>query len=170
MEASLFDQFWSAYPADLCNRKGSRQEARKKWDKIPVETQSQILINMREMMRVDRKVKKSGANMAQWVWPMVTTWLNQARWEDIYDIKQSADLPIDVSKCDCGNNANIKGQCWDCYDKAKKEKGYNGEYDLRSIFIKNGLLHDESKKERTKRCKEFLRSKGYLGSVIPDRS
>jgi hypothetical protein len=165
MKTEQFEVFWQTYPADLCNRKGSRQEAEKKWNKIDAEIQSQIIINMRELMRVDRKVKKSGAGRAEWVWPMATTWLNQARWNDIQDIKQSADMPTDSRKCECGNNADHKSQCWDCYSKDRPDN--NG---LKDIFIKNGLLHEESKAERTKRCKDFLRQRGYLGAVIPDRT
>jgi hypothetical protein len=165
-EPSQFEVFWQTYPADLCNRKGSRQEAEKKWNKIDAETQGQIIINMRELMRVDRKVKKSGAGRAEWVWPMATTWLNQARWEDIADIKQSADMPTDSRKCDCGADAEITDKCWRCY-------GQNNPIDnwgLKDIFIKNGLLHEESKAERAERCKDFLRQRGYLGKVIPDRA
>ena len=130
-----FHIFWDTYPGDLCNRKGSRQEAEKKWDKIDDETQAQVIINMRELMRVDRKVKKTGAGRAEWVWPMATTWLNQARWQDIQDIKQSADMPVDNRKCDCGNDADHLDKCWDCFDKASPDTRHN----LKDIFIKNGL-------------------------------
>ena len=148
-----FSVFWETFPADLCNRKGSRQDAEKKWNKIDATTQDQIIINMRELMRVDSKVKKSGAGRPEWVWPMATTWLNQARWEDIESIKQSADTPENRQKCGCGEPAQITNKCWDCYKSEEK-------YDLKEIFIKNELLHNESKAERTERCKEFLRQKG----------
>jgi hypothetical protein len=160
-----FTLFWETYPGDLCNRKGSRQESEKKWDKIDSSTQAQIIVNMRELMRVDRKVKKTGAGRAEWVWPMATTWLNQARWEDIQDIKQTADMPIDKRLCDCGNAVGHKNQCWECHDKDKPDK-----WGLKDEFIKNGLLHTESKQERAERCKDFLRQRGYLGTVIPERT
>jgi len=160
-----FTIFWETYPKDLCNRAGSKQEAQKKWDKIDKSLHEQIVVNMRELMRVDRKVKKSGANRPEWVWPMATTWLNQARWEDIESIKQSHEMPTDVRKCSCGHPAEITDKCWNCYDKNQMDK-----WGLKDEFIKNGLLHRESKAERTERCKEFLRQKGYLGSVIPERA
>jgi hypothetical protein len=161
-----FDVFWQTYPADLCNRKGSRQEAEKKWNKIDAEIQSQIIINMRELMRVDRKVKKTGAGRAEWVWPMAQTWLNQARWNDILDIKQSADMPTDSRKCDCGQPVQIINKCWTCYG----EDHPIDKWGLKDVFISNNLLHSETKQERSERCKDFLRQKGYLGTVIPDRT
>ena len=153
-----FNTFWQTYPSDLCNRKGSRKVAEEKWDKIDSETQEQILVNMRELMRTDRKCKKLNEFVPKW--PMVSTWLNQARWEDIHEIRQSAYMPIDKTMCACGEPAEIVNKFWDCY-------GYTNKWNLKDEFIKNNLLHTESKAERTVRCKDFLRSRGYLGRVIP---
>jgi len=160
-----FNTFWQTYPSDLCNRPGSKQEAQKKWDKIDKSLHEQIITNMRELMRVDRKVKKSGAGRPEWVWPMATTWLNQARWQDIESIKQSHDMPVDKTMCSCGQPAEITSKCWACHDKSQPDK-----WGLKDEFIKNGLLFQESKQERTERCKDYLRQKGYLGKVIPDRA
>ena len=158
-----FDIFWQTYPNDLCNRKGSRKVAEEKYNKIDSETQAQILVNMRELMRTDRQCKKMNEFVPKW--PMVSTWLNQARWEDIHDIRQSQDMPIDKTMCSCGEQAEITSKCWVCYDKDQPDK-----WGLKDEFIKNNLLHQESKEERTKRCKDYLRQKGYLGTVIPDRA
>ena len=156
-----FSTFWETYPKDLCNRAGSKQEAQKVWDKI-TEDKEQIIVNIRELMRVDRKVKKTSTNKSDWIWPMAVTWLRQARWQDIESIKQTADMPLDVKTCSCSKPVQIVNQCWDCY-------GYTNRWGLKDEFIKNGLLHDESKAERTERCKGWLRQKGYLGTVIPER-
>jgi hypothetical protein len=164
-----FNTFWGTYPKDLCNRPGSKQEAEKSWNKIGAEIQDQIIVNMRELMRVDRKVRKSGAGKPEWVWPMATTWLNQARWQDIESIKQTADMPEDGRKCDCGGLATHKNKCWTCYDENNPANAKRMS-ELKDVFIKNGLLHEETKEERTERCKTFLRQKGYLGTVIPDRA
>jgi hypothetical protein len=96
---------------------------------------------------------------------MASTWLNQARWEDIHDIKQSQDMPVDKTMCSCGKLADIKHKCWNCYER---DLPVTDRWNLKDEFIKNGLLHTESKQERTKRCKDFLRQKGYLGTVIPE--
>jgi hypothetical protein len=164
-----FSLFWETYPKDLCNRPGSRQEAEKSWNKIGSDIQAQIIVNMRELMRVDRKVRKTGAGRPEWVWPMATTWLNQARWQDIESIKQTADMPTDARECDCGNIAAHKGKCWACYDENNPANDLRMA-NLKDIFIKNGLLHEETRAERTERCKDFLRQRGYLGTVIPDRA
>ena len=66
-----FPIFWQTYPADLCNRKGSRKKASEIWAKIEESIQDQALKNMREMMRVDRKLRKAGEYVIKW--PMVTT-------------------------------------------------------------------------------------------------
>ena len=161
---SYFDTFWQTYPKDLCNRAGSKQEANKVWDKI-TEDKEQIIVNMRELMRVDRKVKKTSTSKSDWIWPMAVTWLRQARWQDIESIKQSHDMPVDKKMCSCGQPAEITSKCWVCHDKSQPDK-----WGLKDEFIKNGLLFQESKQERTERCKDYLRQKGYLGKVIPDRA
>lgn len=162
-----FNTFWLTFPGDLCNRKGSKQEAEKKWNKIDKNLHEQIIVNMRELMRVDRKVKKTGAGRPEWVWPMAQTWLHQARWQDIDSIKQSHDMPIDKRKCSCGNDAAHLTQCWLCYEKENPDEW---EQRRRDEFIKNRLRHKESASERVDRCRDFLRSKGYLGPIIPDRA
>ena len=53
-----FTTFWETYPTDLCNRKGSRKQAEDVWNKINPSEYGQIVINLRELMRVSRKVKK----------------------------------------------------------------------------------------------------------------
>jgi len=55
--------------------------------------------------------------------------------------------------------------CWECWENSQPDK-----WGLKDEFIKNGLLFQESKQERTERCKDYLRQKGYLGKVIPDRT
>ena len=168
MEADLFDQFWSAYPNDLCNRKASKKKAKESWDKLDPEIQQRVVTNIREMIRADRAAKKANEFVPRW--PMVATWLNQERWEDIVDIRQRTDKPESYAKeCKCGSPAEHINQCWSCYDKDSaiyKQK----IADLKGVFIKNGLLHSETKAERADRCKDFLRSKGYLGSLIPERA
>jgi hypothetical protein len=151
-----FNVFWITYPADLCNRKGSRQDAEKKWDKIDATTQEQIIINMRELMRVDRKVKKSGAGKPEWVWPMATTWLNQARWQDIENIKQSADMPEHKSKCSCGDPAQITNKCWACYESTSPQHKAHMNF-MYSQLVKRGLGKNagESKEDWIKRCREY---------------
>ena len=151
-EKDMFEQFWKTYPIDLCSRRGSKPKAKKIFDSIDEEMKKQIIVNMRELMRVDRAVKKAGDFVSRW--PMVTTWLNGERWEDICDIKQSHQMPVDRRKCSCGADTEIVDKCWACHDLVDPAVAKRKQI-LKDKFIENGLFHDESKEDRTKRCREF---------------
>jgi len=162
MSEKDFGLFWSTYPSDLCNRKGSRKVAEQKWDKLDAEVQQQILVNLRELMRVDRKLKKMGEFVAKW--PMVSTWLNQERWQDIVDIRQSEDMPVECSKCACGQPTNIGRLCWTCYEKLNPT-----DFTLQKAALRNAGLtkrEGETRQEWNLRCKEYCLPKGGLGRLI----
>ena len=154
-----FTVFWSTYPADLCNRKGSRKKAEIIWDKLTTEIQDQILVNMRELMRVDRKCRKAGEFVPRW--PMVTTWLNGERWEDITDIKQSHEMPAtEKTKCNCGAFAEVRGgECFNCFYKRTGLKKENDSF-LNGHLIKIGFgrREGETRAEWNKRCREHATS------------
>jgi len=161
-----FNTFWETYPADLCNRKGSKTMAEKSWNKIDSTLYEQIIINMREMMRADRKVKKTGAGKPEWIWPMAVTWLNQSRWDCMEDIKQSADIHADVRECSCGKPAQIVNECGDCFDE---RTGYKKARDKRLLAnlaaIGLARIEGETRPEWNARCKAYITKKGGLGGV-----
>jgi hypothetical protein len=152
-----FNIFWDTYPKDLCNRKGSRKKAEDQWNKLSTEVQDQIVVNLRELIRADRAVKKGGEFVARW--PMVTTWLNGELWEDIHDIRQSDSLPVDKRKCSCGEDAAVKNQCYACYEggseshKARMQMLYN-----ELLRIGMGIKDGETKQQWHARCRDFARS------------
>ena len=152
-ETDKFEVFWQTFPADLCNRKGSKKKARIQWDKLTPDIHAQIIINMRELIRVERRLKKSNEFVPKW--PMVTTWLNGERWADIEDIRQSESMPAQVArKCTCGSDAAINGKCWPCHDSNDPKRKAHMKY-LYSHLISIGLGKnpDESKEDWIARCK-----------------
>ena len=170
-EVDLFTQFWSAYPKDLCHkRKGGLPVARTSWEKMKNDAgvvmnddeKQHVLICMREMMRYDRGLLKRGEKVDRW--PHASTFLNQERWRGIEDIRPGDNHGNRPDMCACGAPTGITNQCWDCY----KRDNPGNDFDLKGEFIKNELMHNESTAERKERCKDWLRQKGYLGTIIPE--
>ena len=80
-----FETFWTSYPSDLCKKKrGSKQVARKSFDKInPDEAEfKRIMANMRAQIKADRMDKDA------YRWPFVSSYLNQARYDDFIEPTQ----------------------------------------------------------------------------------
>ena len=157
IEKDNFEVFWQSYPADLCNRKGSKAKAKKIYEKFDVELQKQIITNMREMMRVDRAVKKAGEFVPKW--GMVTSWLGGERWEDIHDIRQSADMPKTEAK-ECKNDdchrpwKHATGYCWECYEKAFPNAPCFTLNDMKSQLINvEGIKPNGNRQEWIEECK-----------------
>lgn len=84
---SRFNEFWSVYP-----NKKSRQEAEKSWRKQKLDARADDLIaHVRLMSATDSDWKRGYA-------PMGSTYLNQARWEDIPKRPPSGAPPAAPSK------------------------------------------------------------------------
>ena len=121
-EENPFELFWQTYPLDLCTRRGSKAKAKVIFDKLDDEMKNKITIQLRELMRADRAMKKTGQFVSRW--PMVTTWLNGERWNDIDDLEPNKHREYAKKKCTCGADVEIADKCWGCYgekDKATKE-------------------------------------------------
>jgi len=162
-----FETFWQTYPSDLCNRKGSRKQAEQVWSKIDKSEYNQIIINMRELMRVDRKVKKTGASKSDWIWPMVTTWLRGERWADIEDIKQSDDMPVDKRLCECGEPVAVKDKCDSCF-YGERDKQHDKELYAHLISIGYKKEEGETQAEYNKKCREYHKT-SHLDSLYVSR-
>lgn len=84
---SRFDEFWLAYP-----NKKSKQEAEKSWRKQKLDARADALIaHVRLMADTDSDWLRGYA-------PMGSTYLNQARWEDVPKRPPSAAPPAAPSK------------------------------------------------------------------------
>lgn len=84
---SRFAEFWSAYP-----NKKSKQEAEKSWRKQKLDGRADDLIaHVRLMIATDSDWQRGYA-------PMGSTYLNQARWEDVPKRPPSAAPPAAPSK------------------------------------------------------------------------
>ena len=163
-EENPFELFWQTYPLDLCTRRGSKAKAKVIFDKLQEDMQKQVTINLRELMRADRALKKAGQFVARW--PMDTTWLNGERWHDIDDLKPSEARAVGAKTCQfCDQPTGWKNLCWDHYDEFNPNQAIIGADELKQRFIDNGLFHDETKAERTERCRQFAvpRLRAILG-------
>ena len=161
-----FNLFWESYPVQLCNRKGSKKKALEIWEKIPESEYGKILTNMRELARADMKCKQMGGKRSDWIWPMVTTWLNGERWADITDLKQSADLEKLSQSCKCGKPVDFgpTKQCWGCYEKDHKPNLSANREALRKIGFT--MQDGESRADYNARCRAYCQQKGNLAKTI----
>jgi hypothetical protein len=165
-----FSTFWETYPVDLCNRRGSKKKAELIYDKLDDDVKKRAIVNMRELMRVDRALKKAGEFVPKW--PMVTTWLNGERWEDIADIRQSADMPKgDTRTCStdgCNGPVEWKTICWRCYDKLVNPDYHKKMQELANENRRTGcdIRADETPHEWYLRCRRFCVERGYKGGNL----
>lgn len=159
-----FDTLWQTYPRDLCNRKGSRKEAEKLWDKLDEKTQDQVIVNMREIMRVDRKLKKAGEFVSRW--PMVTTWLRQERFvSDMEDIRMSDEIPKGPKQtCSCGQLAVITRFCESCYEKRHPDPW---QATRKNELVRLGLASPGADKRAViAACREHLLKTGLMERTL----
>ena len=96
-----FEALWTSYPSDLCRKKrGSKLLAKKAFDKInPLEDEfKRIMGNMRAQIKADRMDKDS------YRWPFVSSYLNQARYDDfIMPSKEASTEELTVCSVDSCN-------------------------------------------------------------------
>ena len=98
-----FERLWVSYPADLCKgKRGGRQPAYKAFKKInPDEKEfNRIMANMKAMVKADRQDKDS------YRWPFVSSYLNQARYDDFILPAQERSTE-ELTIC-CTENCNEK--------------------------------------------------------------
>ena len=150
--------FWPLYPSDLAHgKKGPKSVALKSMLKIaPDEDMRQDIINkLRVLVRSAKTEKRCGKEPDRW--PFASTWINQERWTAVEDMKMPSTI-TDKRVCStdgCNRPVGWKTLCWSCYDDQNPNQAIVTAEDLKNRFIENGLFHDESKADRTKRCKEF---------------
>ena len=164
-----FNTFWLTYPSDLC-KKGSKKNAEIVWNRINPSEYSQILINLRELTRASRQVKKMGGQRSDWIFPHVVTWLRGERWHDIEDIKQSDEL-VDTRKCACGKNAEIVNECWSCHDE-RTGKGQRRKVEQYAQLCSIGLRksEEETNHDYYQRCRSHALKSPILEKALQGRA
>ena len=165
-----FDTLWKTYPMDLCSRKGSKKEALKSYDKLmkgleaeeAEKMHSKILTGLREWMRYDRSEVKQNRFVPKW--PMVSTWLNQERFE-LDDIPQSGDKPESTAReCKCGKPVAVGRLCNDCYDEVHPDPW---EKDRKERLSSLGILRGcKNKQDVIEACKNYNRQSGIMERTL----
>ena len=98
----MFNAFWFAYPTDLSrNKRGGKQNALKAFKKINPDQKEfyRIMENMKAQVRHDRKDKDA------YRWPFVSSYLNQARYDDVIGSEAERIDREDLKTC-CIENCN----------------------------------------------------------------
>ena len=131
-----FNALWLAYPSDLCNKKrGGKQNALKAFKKINPDEKEfyRMMENMKAQVRADRKEKEP------YRWPFVSSYLNQARYDDAIESEIDRKERVDLKTCcidGCGNDVHGPAfrQCADHVENAHSEL-------LTAAFKKTGLKY-----------------------------
>ena len=98
----MFAAFWFAYPTDLSrNKRGGKQPALKAFKKIDPDEKEfyRMMENMKAQVRHDRKDKDA------YRWPFVSSYLNQARYDDVIESEAVRMDREELSTC-CIENCN----------------------------------------------------------------
>ena len=95
---SQFDRFYQAFP----NKRG-KAAAKAKWEKMKYDNDiDNILAKLEVEKRWRAQQKALGAFCPEW--PMISTYVNQARWEDELESVDfaGAKTALDTATCKCG--------------------------------------------------------------------
>ena len=153
----MFTALWLAYPTDLCLKKrGGRQNALKAFKKINPDQAEfyRMMENMKAQVRADRK------NPDAYRWPFVSSYLNQARYDDAIE-SESERIQIEtLNECcikDCTNDVHGKSY------KYCAEHVPNAHSDLLSkAWKKTGIKYGS--KDFVNECKYLCRLR--LNNII----
>ena len=102
----MFNAFWFAYPTDLSrNKRGGKQNALKAFKKINPDQAEfyRMMENMKAQIRHDRKDADADR------WPFVSSYLNQARYDDVIESEVDRKERVDLKTCcieDCRNDVH----------------------------------------------------------------
>ena len=151
-----FDRWWQDLPKHhfTSQNKGSKAECRKEVLKLAPDEELRDKIDWytRELTLRTAKMKSMDIKVAGW--KHAVRLIRYRFFEDDLPSISTAREKVVSSKCACGADTYIVDKCWACHDLTDKAVAERKQM-LKDTFIKNGLLHDESKEERTKRCREF---------------
>ena len=163
----MFEKLWWSYPNDLCKgKKGGKQPALKALKKInPDEKEfKRIMLSLEAMKKAVRKDPDA------YRWAFVSSWLNQARYDDAMPDMQTVE-PLKKTKLNiCKNNG-----CSDTVHSNKEHLSSDFEYcakhipspkwdkRLRDAWKETGL--DMNSPTLVADCREHITKLGY-GSFI----
>lgn len=175
LEAELTKFFlfklWPVYPTDLCGdvrKKGPKGQAKKAFLKIPnidMDEAERILTNLKEQVRYDRKQKDPAR------WPYMTTYLNQARYDDEITCL-NADPEAPVSEIQTCSEEGCERECiGPRFNKCPEHwaKDHDPWIDMRKRKMEDlGLLPHtgETKTEYYERVKAWCKSHLDIADII----
>ena len=161
-----FEKWWFSLPKHhfTSNNKGSKARCLQEVKKLNPDQELRDKIDWytRELTLRTTRIKQEGMRVAGW--KHAERLIRYTFWIDELPSVSDSREKVESSMCSCGKKTQITNQCWDCYEKDHPRSDFN----LRGEFIRLGLMHNESTTERKERCRDWLRQKGYLGTVIPE--
>lgn len=149
----MFDALWFGYPTDLCrNKRGGKKPALTAFKKINPDSKEfyRMMENMKAQVRADRKSPDA------YRWPFVSTYLNQARYDDVIASESERVQKQDLKTCsvdDCNND--VHGQM---FSKCAFHAGDSGER-LKDAWKMTGL--DFKSPSFQKDCVNYCKDKGF---------
>jgi len=109
-----FETFWKSYPG---RSPGSKEAAFKSWQKRKDLPTIEILLE--NLTRQTKERAEAGEkNLFCPEWPMVTTYLNNGRWNDVYLKTETSETAVGwvCKKCHKKTNSLQAGMCHACYE------------------------------------------------------
>jgi len=149
-----FEKLWTQYPRDLCKgKRGGRQPAFKAFKKInPDDTEfERIMANMKAMIRADK------SDPDAYRWPFVSSYLNQARYDDF--IAPATERTARNLKTCCveGCRQDVHGSSFQhCSTHIPNAHGE----EIKQAWIRTGI--DTKSPTLTDDCREYCRSRMNL--------
>ena len=149
-----FETLWTSYPSDLCKKKrGSKLLAKKAFDKINPDEQEfkRIMMSMRAQIKADRMDKDS------YRWPFVSSYLNQARYDDY--IEPTKEIKSEELKR-CDHDGCLDRVIGSSFSVCSRHIPCQWDDKLREAWKKTKL--NRQSPTLAEDCRSYCKSKGYL--------
>lgn len=147
-----FNAMWFGYPTDLCKgKRGGKANALKAFKKVNPDEKEfyRMMENMKAQIRADRKDKDA------YRWPFVSTYINQARYDDVIESEQ-ARVTEKLKECSVeGCKDDVHGQMFDkcAFHTNSTDKALSDAWKATGIDFKSPSFRDD--------CLKYARSKGF---------
>ena len=151
----MFEKIWWSYPNDLCKgKKGGKQPALKALKKInPDEKEfKRIMLSLEAMKKADRKDPDA------YRWAFVSSWLNQARYDDAMpEMRDEVHEKREEKECkEEGCRESVLGTN---YSVCARHIPCRHDDRLRAAWLKTGL--DRNSPDFGTKCREYCRTRGW---------
>lgn len=165
-----FESWWLTLPKELftSQSKGSKAEAWIQVEKLAPdkELQEKIMWYTRERMLRDRKRRRQDIKIAPW--KHAVRLIRHRFWEDELPDTRPDQNQAELTKCACGQPANIGRVCWDCYEKIN---GDPWKATRKAELVRLGLAKPgQDRKQVIESCKQYLREKKLLEKTLGRRA